>query len=332
MRSFIGRRDFMAALGGVAAWPLATGAQQAAKIPRIGVLWHAGSEEEEAPYLRALRQGFSDLGYVEGRNIILENRFPAEIPEQSLSLAAELAALNVDVFVAANRLDALAAQRATSTIPIVFAYVADPVGSKLIASLAHPGGNMTGLSNYAADLTAKWMEFLKATVPRLTHVAILVNPNDEVSARRYVEESRAAAKKLELRFRPMEIRAPDEFAPAFSRMRDEGVDGVVVSQDGLFYANRNEVANLAMTNHLPAITYSRETMEAGAIACYGPNVSAMFHRAAAYVDKILKGAKPADLPVEQPTKFEFIVNLKVARALGIDVPAMLLARADEVIE
>jgi putative ABC transport system substrate-binding protein len=326
------RRQFIVFVGGAIAWPLAVGAQNARQVPTIGVLWHAGSAAEEAPYLKALRQGFSDLGYVEGRSINLEHRFPGEIPERFVSLAVELAALNVDVLVAANRLDALAAQRATSTIPIVFVYVADPVGSKLVASLAHPGGNMTGLSNYAADLTAKWMEVLKATVPRLTHVAILVNPNDEVSARRYVEESQAAAKKLQLRFRPMEIRSPDEFAPAFSRMRVEGVDGVVVSQDGLFYANRNEVAHLAMTNHLPAITYSRETMEAGAIACYGPNVSAMFTRAAAFVDKILKGAKPADLPVEQPTKFEFIVNLKVARALGIDVSATLLARADEVIE
>jgi putative ABC transport system substrate-binding protein len=160
------RREFILALGGAATWPLAVHAQHPRKIPTIGVLWHAGSAAEEAPYLKALRQGFSDLGYVEGRSIILEHRFPAEIPERFVRLAAELAALDVDVLVAANRLDALAAQRATSTIPIVFVYVADPVDSKLVASLAHPGGNMTGLSNYAADLTAKWMEFLKAMVSR----------------------------------------------------------------------------------------------------------------------------------------------------------------------
>jgi putative ABC transport system substrate-binding protein len=332
MRATIGRRELMAALSGVAAWSLAARAQQTVKVPRIGVLWHAGSEEEEAPYLRALRQGFTDLGYVEGRNIILENRFPAEIPERFVSLAAELAALNIDVFLAANRLDALAAQRATSTIPIVFVYVADPVGSKLVASLARPGGNLTGLSNFAADLTAKWVEMLKAMVPSASRLAIFVNPNDEVSAQRYIEESQAAAAKLGLRLQPVEIRMSGQLAPAFSKMHDEGIDGLVVSQDGLFYATRNDIAHLALTNHLPAIVYSRETVEAGALASYGPSVSAMFYRAAAYVDKILKGAKPADLPVEQPTKFEFIINLKIAKALGLEITPALLARADEVIE
>jgi putative ABC transport system substrate-binding protein len=327
------RREFITFIGGAAVfWPLTALAQQSRKIPRIGVLWHAGSAEEEAIYLGALRQGLSDLGYVEGQNIVLENRFPAEIPERFVSLAAELVALNVDVLVAINRLGALAAQRATSTIPIVFVYVPDPEGSKLVVSLAHPGGNITGLSNFAHDLTAKRVEFLKMIVPGVSRVALLINPNDKGSARRYIEESQAAADKLDLILQPVEIRMSGDLAPAFSKMRDKHIDGVAVSQDGLFYATRKDIAALALAHRLPAIVYSRETVDAGALASYGPSSYALFYRAGAYIDKILKGAKPTDLPVEQPTKFEFIINLKTAKALGVTIPPSLLALADEVIE
>jgi putative ABC transport system substrate-binding protein len=327
------RREFITFLGGAAAaWPLAARGQTRVKIPRIGVLWHAGSAEEEAIYLDAVRQGLSDFGYVEGQNIILENRFPAENPERFVSLAAELAALNVNVLVAINRIAALAAQRATTTIPIVFVAVPDPVGSKLVASFAHPGGNITGLSNFAHDLTAKRVEFLKTTVPNVSRVALLVNPNDRDSAKIYLEEGRTAAEKLGLILLPIEIRTRDDLVPAFSKMGDDQIDGVVEAQDGLFFVTRKDIADLAMARRLPLLVFSRETAEAGALASYGPSNSAIFRRAGYYIDKILKGAKPADLPVEQPTKFEFIINLKTAKALGLTVPPTLLTTADEVIE
>jgi putative ABC transport system substrate-binding protein len=327
------RREFITLLGGaVAAWPLAARAQQPTKIPKIGVLWHAASAEEEAVYLSAVRQGLSDFGYVEGQNVTLENRFPAEIPERFVSLAAELAALKVNVLVAINRIAALAAQRATTTIPIVFVAIPDPVGSKLVASLAHPGGNITGLSNFAHDLTAKRVELLKSTVPNVSRVALLVNPNDIDSARVYVKESRAAADKLGLFIQPFEIRTPGDLVPAFDKMSDEHLNGVVVSQDGLFFATRKNIADLALARGLPLAVYSRETVDAGALVSYGPSNSAIFRRAGYYIDKILKGTSPADLPVEQPTKFEFIINLKTAKALGLTIPPSLLATVDEVIE
>ena len=326
------RREFITLLGGAAAACSITARASSRAVPLIGVLWHAGSAEEEGVYVDALRQGLVDRGYVVGQNINLEHRFPAEIPERFDRLAAELVALDVDILVAINLLDALAAQRATKTIPIVFVYVADPVGSKLVASLAHPGGNITGLSNFARDLVAKRVEYLKKLVSGLSRVALLVNPNDRESTRRYTEEAKAAADKLDLIVRPVEIRTSADLAPAFSAMHGEQINGIVVTQDGLFYANRKEIAALALANRVPAIVYSRETVEVGALASYGPSNYAIFRRAGAYIDKILKGARPAELPVEQPTKFEFIINLKPARVLGIDVPPNLLALADEVIE
>jgi putative ABC transport system substrate-binding protein len=327
------RREFITLLsGGAAAWPLVAGAQQSRHLPVVGLLWHAGSAEEEAVYLDAVRQGLSDHGYVEGQNVTLENRFPAEIPERFVSLAAELAALNVNVLVAINRIAALAAQRATTTIPIVFVAVPDPVGSKLVASLAHPGGNITGLTNFAYDLTAKRVEFLKAVVPTVSHVALLVNPNDRDSAKTYIEESYAAANKLGLILQPVEVRTPSDLLSAFSKTIDDQVDGVVVSQDGLFYAARKVIADLALARKLPLAVYSRETVDAGALLSYGPSNYRIFRASGAYIDRILKGAKPVDLPVEQPTKFEFIINLKTAKALGLDLSPILLSRADEVIE
>jgi putative ABC transport system substrate-binding protein len=332
MAIHIARRDFIVGIGGVVAWPLAARGQTNTKIPRIGVLWHEPSAEDAATYLSAVRQGLSDFGYAEGQNIILENRFAAEIPERFSSLAAELAALNVNVLVAVTRIAALAAQRATTTIPIVFVAIPDPVGSKLVASLAHPGGNITGLSNFAHDLTAKRVEFLKTIVPSISRVALLMNPNDRDSARIYVEEGQAAADKLDLMLKPIEIRSPDDFVPAFSKMRDDQVDGVVEAQDGLFFTRRKDIADLALAQKLPLVVYSRETVEAGALASYGPDNYGLFRRSGYYIDKILKGEKPADLPVEQPTKFEFIINRKTAKMLGVTIPQTLLVAADDVIE
>jgi putative tryptophan/tyrosine transport system substrate-binding protein len=328
------RREFIATLVGAAtaAIPLAARGQTTAKMPKIGVLWHAATEEEEAVYLAAVRRGLSDFGYFEGKNIVLENRYPAEVPERFISLAADLATLKVDVLVAINRIAALAAQRATSTIPIVFVAIPDPVGSKLVASLARPGGNITGLSNFAHDLTSKRVEHLKEFVPSVSKVALLVNPNDKDSARRNIEEAQSAADKLGLALHPVEIRAAGDLAPAFSKMREDRINGVVVAQDGLFFATRKDIADLALAHHLPLAVYSRETVEAGALASYGPSNLNIFRRSGYYIDKILKGTKPLDLPVEQPTKFEFIINLKTAKALGLAVPPTLLSNADDVIE
>jgi|ERR1700738_4735433 putative ABC transport system substrate-binding protein len=327
------RREFITLLSGTAVlWPLAVRAKQAGKVPTIGVLWHAASAEEEAVYLGAVRRGLTELGYVDGKNVTLENRFPAEIPERFTSLAVELVGLNVDVLVAINRIAALAAQRATTTIPIVFVAVPDPVGSKLVASLARPGGNITGLSNFALDLTAKRVEFLKRIVPNLSRAALLVNPNDKEIARRYIEEAQTAADKLSVTLHPVEIRTPSDLMPAFSKMENEKINGVAVTQDGLFYATRKDIADLALARRLPAIVYSRETAEAGALASYGPSNYEIFRHSAVYIDKILKGTKPADIPVEQPTKFEFIINFRTAKALGLDFTPTVLALADEVIE
>ena len=328
------RRDFITLLGGAAAtWPQVAWAQRKTnRVPRVGVLWHAANEEEEAVYLSAVRRGLSDFGYVESKNIVLENRFPAEIPERFISLAVELAALKVDVLVAITRPAALAAQRATTTIPIVFVAIPDPVGSKLVAILARPGGNITGLSNFAHDLTAKRVEHLKELVPPVSNVALLVNPNDRDSARRNIEEAQSAADELKLALHPVEIRAPGDLVPAFLKMRDSHINGVVVTQDGLFFATRKDIADLALAHRLPLTVYSRETVEAGALASYGPSNLNIFRRSGYYIDKILKGTKPADLAVEQPTKFEFIINLKTAKALGLDVAPFLQQRADEVIE
>jgi len=327
------RRDFIAALTSAgAAWPLGTYAQQPRKIPRIGVLWHAGSEQEEAIYLGALRQGFRDLGYVEGKTLLLENRFPNEQPERMSAMAVELVALPVDVLVAVTTLPALAAQRATSTIPVVFVVVYDPIGSKLVSSLAHPGGNITGLTHITVEMTAKRLEILKEVIPNLSRVALLVNPNDELMSRRYNKESQAAAAELGLTVQPVEVQSVADFEHAFSEIAEARLQGVTVGANGVFFQGRHVMAQMALKQRLPLIVYSKETFDAGALLSYGADQIPIFRRVAVFVDKILKGTPPADLPVELPTRFQFRINLKVAGALGITIPPALVTRADEVIE
>ena len=326
------RRDVITLLGGVIIGLPHIGYAQQAKSPsRIGVLWHAGSAEEEGPYLEAVRQGLRDLGYVEGRNITLVNRFPNEEPERFRSMAAELASLKPDVLLAAGGPAAIAAKNATTTIPVVFIVVPDPLGSKLVDSLAHPGGNVTGLANFAVQLSAKRLEYLRAAIPGLARVALLVNPNVQIT-HRYMEESAAAAAELRLAIQPVEARSLDDLEGAFDVMVKARVQAVAVNAEGLFFQGRTIVAKLALARGLPTCVFSRETLEAGAFMSYGPDQRAIFRRATVYADKILKGAKPADLPVEQPTQFELLINRKTAKALGLTVPQSLLRRADEVIE
>jgi putative ABC transport system substrate-binding protein len=328
------RRKFLKLFGGatVASWPCLGEAQQVGKTPRIGMLWHAANAEEEKFPLGQFRQGLKDLGYVDGQNIMLELRFPAEVPDRFHSMAAELARMNVDILFAVTRPAALAAQRATKTIPIVFMAVPDPVGSKLVDTLSRPGGNITGLSNMALELTPKRVELLMQTAG-LTKVALLVNANDSEGARRYVELSQTAVGHLGIHVEPIEVRTPADFENAFAEVRKRGLQGVVVTQDGLLYAEQPQMFRLAFKHKLPLIAYSREMAVNGALMTYGPSNAAMFRRAAVFVDLILKGSKKVgDLPVEQPAKFELVINMKTAATLGIEIPKVIRLVADEVIE
>jgi putative ABC transport system substrate-binding protein len=328
----IGRRAYMAGVGGAAVTfsRIAT-AQQAAKVSRVGVLWHAVSAEVEGPYFRALRQGFKDLGYVEGHDLKLDDRFPNEEPELFRSMAAELVSLKPDVLIAAGGSAAIAAKNATATIPVVFITVPDPIASKLVDSLARPGGNVTGFSNFAVQLSAKRLEYIKQLLPDLSRVALLVNPRVEITGR-YIEESEAAAAQLGLTVQIVEAQSLTDLESAFDSMVKAGAQAVVINAEGLFFTWRTVVAKLAASRALPTCVYSRETLEAGALMSYGPDQPAIFRRAAVYADKILKGAKPAELPVEQPTRFELLVNLRTAKAMGFTVSESFLERADEVIE
>jgi putative ABC transport system substrate-binding protein len=326
------RREFVTFISAAAVWPLGASAQQRGRVPRVGVLWHAGSAEEEGPYLIALQQALNGLGYIDGRTVALEQRFPNEQPDRFASLAAELAADRLDVLVASGTLAALAAQRATTAIPIVFVAVPDPVGIKLVDSLARPGGNITGLTNVSSDLSAKRLEFFKEAFPRTTRVALLVNANDQRNMKRYIDETKAAATRLGMEFQPAEAHSIGDIEQLFDKAVQARLEGVVVSPDGMFFQGRKSLAQSALTRRLPMISFSRETLEAGALMSYGADVRTLFRRAAVYVDKLLKGEAPANLPVEQPTRFEFLINLKTAKALNVEVSPMLLIRADEVIE
>jgi putative tryptophan/tyrosine transport system substrate-binding protein len=326
------RREFIILGTTAAAWPLKAIAQGSRNGRRVGILWHAGSAEEEAVYLAALVQGLKDHGYIDGQTIRLEHRFPNEEPERFASLAAELVELKVDVFIAVTRPAAVAAQRATTTIPIVFIVVPDPIGTKLVASLARPGGNITGLTHIAVELSGKRLQFFKEAFPPLSGVALLVNGNDQLGMQRYIEEFGVAARAMGLTIQPVEVRSPADFEPAFDKIVADGLEGVTLPADGLFYQGRSMLARLALARRLPLVVYSRETLEAGALISYGADQRAIFRSAAVYVDKILKGERAANLAVQQPTKFEMLVNLKTAKALGVTLPPLLLAQADEIIE
>jgi len=278
-------------------------------------------------------EGFKNLGYIEGRTIALEHRFPNEQPERFVSLAHELVRMNVDVFIAVTRQAALAAQSATQTIPIVFMVVPDPVGSKLVDSLARPGRNLTGMTNMALELVPKRVELLKEAVPNLFRMALLVNASYPEAARRYLEMGQAAARPLGVIVQPIEVRSVDDFERAFATITEGRLQGVSLTVDGLFYAAQARLSKLARERNLGLMGYSREMAEEnGMLISYGPSNIATFNRTAYFVDRILKGARPADIAVEQPTKMELVINLKTAKSLGLTIPPSLLLRADQVIE
>jgi putative ABC transport system substrate-binding protein len=325
------RRDFPAVISGAIAALPGLASAQAGRIPRVGVLWHAGSAAEEGAYYTGLLEGFQGLGYVDGRNIVLEHRFPNEMPERFRSMAAELIALKVDVLVTVGTQTAPYARDATSSIPVVFIFVPDPVGSNFVESLARPRRNMTGLSQFGIDIVLKRLQFLVDLIPGLSRVALLVNPSTEVASL-YKRVTDTAALELQLANQTFEARSLDELGQAFDAMARAGMQAVTINGEGLAYQQRATVAKMALARRLPLAVWSRETFEAGALLSYGADQVAMCRRGPAFVDKILKGAKPGDLPVEQPTKLEFFINRGVARALGLTVPLSMLARADEVIE
>jgi ABC-type uncharacterized transport system substrate-binding protein len=327
------RRAFLYGLAAAAATgPQRALAQQPRKIHKIGVLWHGANAEEEAVYLAALRQGLLDYGYVEGQNIVLEMRFPAEQYERFFVLADELAKQDVDVLVSAAGIAAVACHRATTTIPIVAVNVPDPVGRKLVASLNRPGGNLTGLSNIAVELTGKRIELAKEIIEDLSRVALLQNPADEIGARAYIAEADAAGHWLGVTIKPIGARDANDLEGAISKISTEKFQAISVTHDGLFYVQRKRLADLALARRLPTIGFASEQGQAGLLATYGPHVPRLYRRAGAFINKILKGASPADLPVELPTKFELLINLRTANAIGITVPPTILARADDVIE
>jgi putative tryptophan/tyrosine transport system substrate-binding protein len=327
------RREFLKLLGSAAvAWPLAARAQRSpSKIPVVGVLWHAGSAEEEDVYLSVLRKAFRDLGHIEGKNIQLEHRFPAENPERFRALARELVESKVDAIIAVSALGAVELKKLTSTIPIVFVVVADPVGFGLVESLARPGGNLTGFSLMTNDLSGKRLGLLKEAVPNLSRVALLVDPTDPFKERN-IKANQLAAEALGISIWPAEIAVPDDVESVFSKIAQDRAEGVVIGAGSLLFNLRARIGAAAMAHRLPALAYIAEEVPPGLLMSYGQDFPDYFRRAAAYIDKILNGVKVADLPVEQPTRFKLLLNLKTAKGLGITVPATLFAIADEVIE
>ena len=296
------------------------------------MLWHAGSAEEEDVYLSVLVKAFNDLGYVEGKNIRLEHRFPAENPEQFRKLGQELVDAHPAVLMAITSFGAVTLKKLTSSIPIVFVFVPDPLGFGLVNSLARPGGNATGPSLMAVDLSGKRLELLKQVVPGLSRVALLTDPKTDPSRERTIKNHQAAAEALGVTLWNEDIAGPEDVEPVFAKIADDHADGVVRgTSGGLFFNLRARIGAAALAHKLPVMAYIAEEVPSGYLMSYGQDLPDFVHRAVAYADRILKGANPADLPVEQPTKFKLVLNLRTASALGLGFPQSLLLSADEMI-
>jgi len=322
------RRSFIALLGGAAASPLAARAQQPGKLPTIGFL--GANPSIESQRVAAFVQRLRELGWIEGRTVAIEYRWAEGRSERYAEIAAEFVRLKVDVIVTVATPPTLAAKQATAVIPIVFVAVSDPVGTGLVSSLARPGGDVTGLANQISDTVGKKLEFLREVVPGLRRLAIMANVGNPASVLE-MGEAQAMARTLGLEVTTSEIRRAEDIAAAFKALKDRA-DALYLCPDPLMNTNRIRINILAVGARLPTVHGVREYVEAGGLMSYGPNMPDQYRRVAGYVDKILRGAKPADIPVEQPTKFDLIINLTTAKALGLEVPPTLLARADEVIE
>jgi putative ABC transport system substrate-binding protein len=329
--SRVKRREFIKLLGGAtAAWPLAARAQQPAKLPVIGFLG-ASTASALSQWVPVFVQRLRDFGWAEGRNIAIEYRWAEGRVERLAEFASEFVWLKVDVIVAEGTAATLAAKQATTSIPIVFPVVGDPLGNNLVASLARPGGNVTGLSIQATDLAAKRLELLREIVPGFGRLAVIANA-DSPNTKLEMDEVQAAARALGLEVTTFGIRRAEDIAPVFEAALKALADALYVPPDPLVLSNSAQISALALRARLPTVFAYREYVEAGGLLSYGPNLSDMFRRAAYFVDKILRGAKPGEIPVEQPTKFDLFINLKTAKALGLATPEAFLLRADEVIE
>jgi putative ABC transport system substrate-binding protein len=327
------RREFIGLVGGgaAAALPLAARAQQGAtsgRMAKIGVLWHAGSPEEEGVYFDVLMKAFGDLGYVEGRNAVFQHRFPAEQAERFRIFARELVNEKPDVIIAVTAPGAVEIKQASDTIPIVVVLAPDPVRDGLVESLAHPGGSVTGLSLMNSDLSGKRIALLQEAVPNLSRLALVYDPHFSGSAPPFVNSAKAASLEL----RTVSVEAPDAIGEAFSTIARDGVQGVIIT-GSMLYNERVRVAAAALASRLPTLTVIGEMVQnVGILMSYGQDLPDYFRKSAGYADKILKGAKPKDLPVEQPTRFKLVLNLKTAKAIGVAIPTSLVVEADDVIE
>jgi len=324
------RRKFIGLFGGAAAWPLNARAQQVGKRYTVGILG-AGGGDVQAALASAFSAGLREWGWIEGKNVAFEYRNAENRLERLPELAADLVLLKVDVIAADGTLAPLAAKQATTTIPIVMTAAGDPLGSGLVASLAHPGGNVTGMSLMAPDLGAKRLELLKELLPRLSRVAVLWNAANPYSALVF-KQTQDGGRTLGIEVQSLDVRGPDDFDGTFEAARWLRPDALITVEDPLTGTHRKRIADFTAGQQLPSLHGIREFVAAGGLISYGANIADLSRRAAYYVDKIFKGAKPADLPIQQPTKFELVINLKVAKTLGLEVPLTLLARADEVIE
>ena len=327
----IGRREFdLLMAGAFVAWPRGLQAQQPDKVYKIGLLT-AGSDAAVRSLQGILRDGLRELGWIEGKNLIFEARYAEDDLDRLPGLAAELVSLDVDSIVTVGTLAPIAAKRATSTIPIVMAFSGDPVGSGLVASLAHPGGNVTGLSSMAPDLGGKRLELVKDLLPEAHRVAVLWNAANPYSALVFKETERAA-RTLEIELQSLEVQAPADFDGALDAATRQHTDALITVEDPLTIDHRSKIAEFAIDKRLPTIAGFKMFADAGGLISYGPNPGEFMKESVGYVAKILKGAKPSDLPVEQPTRFELVINLKTAKTLGLTIPPSLLGRADEVIQ
>jgi ABC-type uncharacterized transport system substrate-binding protein len=323
------RREFITLLGGVvvASWPLAVRAQQTTKLRSLGFL----TAGRDSPGLPALLERLRQLGWIEGKTIVIEYRYAENRNDRLPELAAELVRLNVDVIVAAGTLAPLAAKRATATIPIVMTSAGDPLGTRLVSGLARPGGNVTGLSLMSPDISGKRLELIEQIVPDIARVAIIWNATNPYPALVF-GQTESAARQLNIVVQSLEVRTPDDVNSALEAAVREKANALITVEDPLTVNYRKQIADFAAKNRLPTMSGLREYVDAGGLLSYGPALGDLYRRAAGYVDKILKGAKPSELPVEQPTKFELVINLKTANALGLTIPPDMLAIADAVIE
>jgi putative tryptophan/tyrosine transport system substrate-binding protein len=333
----MGRREFILLGSAAIAQPLALSRAyaQTKKMPIVGMLWHADDEQGDAIYLGAFKRGLKSMGYIDGLNIKLENRFAGENYERYRSQAAELVGLNVDVIVAVTPPSPTIAKQATTTIPVVFVLIPDPVKLGLVKSLAHPGGNLTGTATNILEISEKRLQLFKEGLPSLSRVALLANPANAAAHKLYAEYTQKVQDNVGLTCVSIDVKDgdPNNMEATFAQISQNNFDGIIIFNDGMFYNERRRLGELALRYKLPSMLFSRETvLEDGNMMSYGPALQLLFERAAVYVDKIIKGAKPSELPVELPTRYQLIVNLKSAKALGVQIPLPFLLRADEVIE